>query len=211
VIALRSGLKKWLVKLLLVNIEIRRTELNQTYTQNYEVKVSEPRTVLGVLLEIQANKDPSLAFRFGCRFKHCGLCAIDINGRAFPSCLHQVDSDLKLAPLKNFPILQDLIIDRHYYHELLQAKGAKLPLYPVGGEIKISRLYKKLMSCTECFCCLAECSRFGEDSNFLGPLYYVKLAQAYLNPCSRGRLPDLDRDDLQACLDCAAFAPMMFQ
>ncbi len=187
---------------MLVNVRIKRSEGNAAFFQSYSVDVTEKRTVLGVLLEIYAQKDPSLAFRFGCRFKHCGLCAMNINGRSYPSCLYEVKGDLELGPLTGLPVLQDLVIDRLFYSDLLKNRGVYLPLPPAGEEITEYNLYKQLLGCTECYCCLSECPRFVADNTFPGPLFYVKLAQIYLNPYSRRSIPDISQKELQECLDC---------
>ena len=186
---------------MLVNIYISKTQNNSTYIQHYPVEVLEKRTVLGLLLEISAQQDPTLSFRYGCRFKHCGLCAAVINGRSQPSCLYEVKGDVKIEPLKGFPILRDLIIDRLPYNEMLKERGVYPRLPFEDKSLLDNKFYKTLLGCTDCYCCLSECPKFIEDKNFLGPLYYVKLAQLFLNPGSN-YVPSVLRDDLLQCMDC---------
>lgn len=187
---------------LLVNVSIKRSEDNHSFFQSYSMEVEEKRTVLGILLEIHSQQDPTLAFHFGCRFMHCGLCAVMINGRAYPSCLYEVKGDLVLEPLKGFPVLQDLVVDRRHYTERMKKLQDPSTLLAPGQQKGSEGLYRKLLGCTECYCCLSECPRFVAESSFPGPLFYVKLAQAHLNPGGLLPVPAIPKKDLLACLDC---------
>lgn len=186
---------------MLVNIYISRSHNKSVYIQHYPVEILEKRTVLGLLLEISAQQDPTLSFRYGCRFKHCGLCAAVINGRSQPSCLYEVKGDVKIEPLKGFPVLRDLIIDRLPYNEMLKERGV-YHQHTLEGKSSIDNdLYKTLLGCTDCYCCLSECPKFVENNKFLGPLYYVKLVQLYLNSKSN-YFPTVQRNELLQCMDC---------
>jgi len=44
---------------------------------DYTVPAAERTTVLEALMHIYESTDPTLAFRFGCRFDKCGLCAVE--------------------------------------------------------------------------------------------------------------------------------------
>ena len=56
---------------------------------DYTVPSGERTTVLEALAYIYENIDPTLAFRFGCRFDSCGLCAVELNGRPKMACFRQ--------------------------------------------------------------------------------------------------------------------------
>jgi succinate dehydrogenase/fumarate reductase iron-sulfur protein len=186
-----------------INVRIRRTGGSRgSYLQSYSLGLEGKRTVLGVLLEIQA-ADPSLVFRYGCRFKHCGLCGITINSRPYPACLAEVRGDLELAPLERLPVTADLAVERRFYYELFRKHEVALPpSEPPEGNFALSSLYRQLLSCTECFCCLATCPRFELQGSFPGPLFFVKVAQALLNPLKPKLKLPITRKDLEQCLDC---------
>ena len=84
--------------------------------QGFEVPRLESQTVLDVVTHIQRELDPTLAYRFACRVGMCGSCAMTVNGRARWTCRTHVaevirDDALEVAPLKNLPIIRDLVTD----------------------------------------------------------------------------------------------------
>ena len=50
--------------------------------QSYQLSIDNPETttILDVLLRIQKEQDPSIAFRFACRVNMCGSCGMVITG-----------------------------------------------------------------------------------------------------------------------------------
>jgi succinate dehydrogenase / fumarate reductase iron-sulfur subunit len=83
--------------------------------QTYAVCPARKASVLEALLQIQAEQDPSLAFRYACRGAVCGSCAMSVNGDLCLACRVQV-ADLPservvLEPLPRLEILKDLVVD----------------------------------------------------------------------------------------------------
>ena len=98
---------------------------------DYEVPAHERTTVLEALMNIYENQDPTLAFRFGCRFDKCGLCAVEVNGKPRMACYTDVKEGMKIGPLAGMPVVRDLVIDRTAFFEALR----ELELYiPEQGE-----------------------------------------------------------------------------
>lgn len=86
--------------------------------QSYTLEIPNPdtTTILDVLLRIQKEQDPSIAFRFACRVNMCGSCGMVINGREGLACKTNVcdlpsGQDITLRPLNHFPIVKDLVVD----------------------------------------------------------------------------------------------------
>ena len=74
------------------------------------------QTVLDVVTWIQRHRDPTLAYRFSCRVGMCGSCAMTVNGKPRWTCRTHVakvaqDSRLTIGPLRNLPIVKDLVCD----------------------------------------------------------------------------------------------------
>nr|MDA8341165.1 2Fe-2S iron-sulfur cluster-binding protein [Actinomycetota bacterium] len=70
--------------------------------------------VLDVLVSIQRDHDPSLAFRYSCRVAMCGTCGLRVDGRAALACQTDVPADadrVQLAPLAGLPVVRDLVVD----------------------------------------------------------------------------------------------------
>lgn len=53
------------------------TRIDNGHYDRFEVKIADEKltTILDVLLKIQSEKDPSLAFRYACRVSMCGAPA----------------------------------------------------------------------------------------------------------------------------------------
>ena len=87
------------------------------------------QTVLDVVTYIQRALDPTLAYRFACRVGMCGSCAMMVNGVPRWTCRTHVDKvasngTLELAPLRNLPIVRDLVTDmREFFDKWARAKG----------------------------------------------------------------------------------------
>ena len=75
-----------------------------------------------------------ISFQFGCRFKKCGLCAVEVDGKPVLSCAFRIPEDrteLEISPLKNLSPIKDLVVDRS--SSLLALR--RLSAYPLNGEV----------------------------------------------------------------------------
>src|SRR5437762_8795356 len=73
-------------------------------------------TMLDVLLRLQREQDPTIAFRFACRVNMCGSCGMVINGRERLACKTNVadiprGSEITLRPMNHLPVIKDLVVD----------------------------------------------------------------------------------------------------
>jgi succinate dehydrogenase/fumarate reductase iron-sulfur protein len=178
---------------------------------DYEVEAGARTTVLEALMRIYEDTDPTLAFRFGCRFDKCGLCAVEVNGRPRMACFTDVKGGMRIGPLRGMPVLRDLAIDRAAFFDALR----ELELYiPEQGDlsepqvIRQTEAHKRLLSCVECLACNATCPGYDFEKNPLaGPYVFVKLAQLHLDPRNRiDRREQARRLGVQACAACRACA-----
>ena len=81
-----------------------------------EIPTESATTMLDVLLRLQREQDPTIAFRFACRVNMCGSCGMVINGREKLACKTNVSeipagSEITLRPMNHFPIIKDLVVD----------------------------------------------------------------------------------------------------
>jgi succinate dehydrogenase/fumarate reductase iron-sulfur protein len=168
-----------------IQIQVRRTDENGVDAgyQAYRVP-SEPKgTVLQALQDIYSAQDSTLAFRFSCRLKQCGLCAVKVAGRSRLACLSPSKDGLTVEPLNNLPVVRDLVVDRRPLFDRLR----ELRLYPMAqGKIAKPQAYLQkyyaLSTCLECLCCHSDCPAVAEDPSFPGPFLLVKLAQMHFHP-----------------------------
>jgi len=179
----------------------------QPMYRSYSLDVPPGMTVLEALLQIQGEQDGSLAFRYACRGAVCGSCAMMINGREALACRTQVHGLLKqprivysgtereenewtpqeeqtivVEPLRNLPVLKDLVVDMDPFFDKLEA--IKPWLQPRASNPKAERLVKQdeweeaepYTNCILCASCHSVCPVEEKDLDYLGP---AALAQNY--------------------------------
>ncbi len=193
-----------------IRISIRRVDPDkggEPQWTDYEVPADERTTVLESLMYIYENTDPTLAFRFGCRFDKCGLCAVEVNGRPKMACFTEVEEGMKIGPLRGMPVVRDLVIDRAAYFEAL--RGLEIYIPEQGDRstpqvIRQSEAHKKLLSCVECLACNATCPNYDFSKNPLsGPYVFVKLAQLHFDPRNTvDRRAQARELGVQSCAEC---------
>ena len=47
----------------------------------------------------------------------CGTCAVRMNGREVLACWEAVEPAMTIEPLRNLPIIRDLVVDRGVYED----------------------------------------------------------------------------------------------
>lgn len=97
------------------------------------------QTALDVVTWIQRHVEPGLSYRFSCRVGMCGSCAMTVNGVPRWTCRTHVKDvarrgigigrgerrpHLELAPLRNLPVLKDLVCDMsEFFRKWQRAEG----------------------------------------------------------------------------------------
>jgi len=152
--------------------------------QAYEVIAEGKTSVLEALLKIQAEQDPSLAFRYACRGAVCGSCAMSINGKLDLACrvpLENLHADcVVLEPLPHFEILKDLVVDMDPFWEKYERVRPWLHAGTGGdresriGEAEREKI-DQYVNCILCGLCYAACPVLSSNENFTGPAALAKL------------------------------------
>jgi succinate dehydrogenase/fumarate reductase iron-sulfur protein len=176
----------------------------------YAVPSNEHTTVLEALTYVYEKLDPTLAFRSGCRFDSCGLCAVELNGRPRMACFAKLKNGIKVAPLARMPVLRDLVIDRTRFFEGLRELQIFIAEQDDINEpqvLKPPSQHARLTGCVECLACNSTCPSYDFDNNPLaGPYVLVKLAQLHLDPRNtidrRRQAQDLGVDKCADCRGC---------
>ncbi len=178
----------------LVNVERRQSPISSPYRERFRVNVEDTANVIMVLMEIRKNpvniegkKVAPVAFECSCLEEVCGACTMNINGRARQACsalVKDLGREINLAPLRKFPVIRDLIVDRRKIFEALKRVKAWIPIdgiHTLGPGPKVSEKVQimgyKLSRCMSCGICMEACPQVNERSNFIGP---AAIAQAYL-------------------------------
>jgi len=150
--------------------------------QAFEVPRHASQTVLDVVTYIQRSLDPTLAYRFACRVGMCGSCAMTVNGAPRWTCRTHVDrvaknDALELAPLRNLPVIRDLVTDmRVFFDKLSRAKGyfqGRRSKQDDFEEIKPdsrARVQANAgIECIGCAVCYSACDVVKWNPDYLGP------------------------------------------
>lgn len=168
------------------NVKVFRydpTEGGKGQFENFEVDIGDPykTTVLDVLLKIQKESDPSLAFRYACRVSMCGSCGMVINGVERLACKTTVasleDQELSIRPLNHFPVIKDLVVDMDpFFKKYEEAMPYFDPAYETEEPAIISPNSKERQAigrvsteCIACGCCVSSCTMMNYHQDYCGP------------------------------------------
>jgi fumarate reductase iron-sulfur subunit len=158
--------------------------------QEYDVSFDKEWVVLDGLNYVKDRLDGTLSFRWSCRMGVCGSCGMTVNGEPKLTCatfLHDyAPGPIRVEPLRNFPIIRDLIVDLGDFMRKLVSVKAWLvrdhekPLSE--GEYRQTpqelEEYRQYSMCINCMLCYAACPVYGLDQEFIGPAA-IALAQRY--------------------------------
>lgn len=150
--------------------------------QSYLVPQQQSQTVLDVVTWIQRNAEPGLAYRFACRVGMCGSCAMMVNGRPRWTCRTHVetvhrDGRLEIAPLRNLPVIRDLVTDMtEFFDKWTAAQGRHVPTAdrteapaPITPETPERQAADAAIECINCAICYAACDVVSHNPDYLGP------------------------------------------
>ncbi|HEY0868127.1 MAG TPA: succinate dehydrogenase iron-sulfur subunit, partial [Fimbriimonas sp.] len=168
--------------------------------ETFEVPYKENLNVISVLMEIRKNprtvegKDVEPpAWEAACLEEVCGSCTMNINGGIRQACTALVEEvcevkddayDLTLEPMKKYPLLRDLMVDRSKMFRNLKMIKGWVPIdgsYDLGmappQDDGVRQIRYALSRCMTCGCCVEACPNVNENSTFVGP---AALGQALL-------------------------------
>ena len=158
--------------------------------QEYEVPVHKEWVILDALNHVKDRIDGTLSFRWSCRMGVCGSCGMTVNGEPKLTCAtfltDYAPGPVRVEPLRNFPVIRDLIVDLgDFMRKLVSVKpwlirNEERPLSE--GEYRQSPAeldaYKQFSMCINCMLCYSACPIYGLDPKFVGPAA-LALAQRY--------------------------------
>lgn len=162
---------------------------------NYTVEMAEGATVLDGLFKIRDEMDASVGFRASCLRGYCGDCMVRVNNSARLACTAKVSAftqkgpEISLDPLRNVPVIKDLVFDwdAFMWNKIKAVKPwIAANETAADGESTIaddtSRDLRKVMSCYYCGMCDEGCTVLPIDFNFLGPAALTKAYRFVFDP-----------------------------
>lgn len=163
-----------------IEIERRRPQETKSYRQIFAYEPqSDADTVATALNELNAREDlrdiggqPAGEIRWECSClqKKCGACAMRINGHPALACdmpLRGIRGRVVLEPLRKFPVVTDLIVDRTQMQENLRQMHVWFQEPAVLHEKTVNIGYEATR-CLQCGLCLEVCPNFDPEGRFAG-------------------------------------------
>ena len=176
----------------LIVVRVRRSdEIDDVARyQNFEVPYRKWMRVLDALSWISENEAPDLAYRWFCGSKMCGTCAVRMNGREVLACWEAVEPRMTIEPLRNLPVVRDLVVDRSKYEKKVASlepwleRSLPYTQFPEPLTHKQMKNASKAIDCISCMCCYSACPviGLGDLTDFAGPAPLVQLGQTALDP-----------------------------
>lgn len=158
-----------------MKIKIQRysTELE---IKEYEVAMPDA-TLLAVLNKIKTTQDASLSYASGCRSSVCGSCSVRVNGREVLACGYKVKEGDLVEPLKNVPLIRDLVVDME--RALSFNAKAKAWQSSLSENVSLSQDDEKRneiqSDCILCGSCYSACPVYAVNEEFLGPFSLTRV------------------------------------
>jgi len=174
-----------------IALRIRRGERDTTAVfQDFAVPYQPAMRVLDALNWVVENAAGDLAYRWFCGSKMCGTCAVRMNGREVLACWEAVEPRMTIEPLRNLPVIRDLVIDRGPFERKVTElepwieRPVPYPGFPEPLTHKQMKHSSKALDCIGCMCCYSACPviGLGDLTDFAGPAPLVQLGQTALDP-----------------------------
>jgi fumarate reductase (CoM/CoB) subunit B len=162
--------------------------------QDFEVPYRKWMRVLDALNWVAENAATDLAYRWFCGSKMCGTCALRMNGREVLACWEAVEPVMVIEPLRNLPVVRDLVVDRAPYERKVASlepwleRAEPYPEFPEPLTHVDMKSASKALDCISCMCCYSACPviALGDLTDFAGPAPLVQLGQTALDPRNSG-------------------------
>jgi succinate dehydrogenase / fumarate reductase iron-sulfur subunit len=168
------------------------------YWESFEYDGSADNSVAGVLDYINYHDDivnaegkgtTRIGWECSCLQGICGACAMVINGKPALACETFVrdlkGKEITIQPLRKFPVIHDLVVDRSSIHDNLKQANVCIGEYQPSADIDHAHQYAA-GKCLKCGLCLEVCPNYVSGHTFFGA--------AFANDCylvaSRNRAAD---------------------
>ena len=186
-----------------VDIRIRRREGpgKEAYWEEFRIPYRPNLNVISALMEIRKNpvtkegkQTTPPVWDMNCLEQVCGICTMVINGRVRQSCsalIDQLEQPVTLEPMRKFPNVRDLVVDRQQMFDHLKRVKAWIEIdgsYDLGPGPKMSQ--EEVMEryaysrCMTCGCCLEACPQY-EDDQYIGPQAIAQVRLMNMHPTGK--------------------------
>lgn len=189
-------------------------DVEPTYVSG-EVPFTENMTALHALMYFDENIE-HINYDHSCRSRVCGRCAMTLNGKACLVCVTRLESneDYELEPLQGFPVIHDLVVDKHAFDDRISGISERVRIEPFNAETikadpatyteEVEKQVYAMDYCCRCGCCTSGCpahAMFPEE--YVGPAAMVAIAYRHLDPLDQGdRVLEAVSSGIFHCTEC---------
>jgi len=155
-----------------MKIKIQREELVE-----YDVASLKGSTLLEVLNFIKTKVDPTLTYSSGCRSSVCGSCAMRVNEKEVLACTYKVQEGDVIEPLKNVPVIRDLVVNMDKALEFNSKSKAWINKSQITPDVpqEAEKLNEVQSDCILCGSCYSACPVYAVNPEFKGPFSLTRV------------------------------------
>lgn len=173
-----------------VKILRQQSPVSEPYWETFDADVPGDMSIAGLIdhlnyrddiLDENGRKTTRIGWECSCLQGICGSCAMVINEVPALACETFV-KDLKgdvitIRPLRKFPVIHDLLVDRSVIHENLKKMNIFIREYQPEDQGRTSRkerehsLQYTAAKCLKCGLCLEVCPNYTNGKNFFGAIF----------------------------------------
>lgn len=169
---------------------------------SYEVPLVDA-TLLDALKYIKTKIDPTLTYSSGCKSSVCGSCAMRVNGREVLACSYKVDDGDEITPLKNLPVIRDLVVDMQKAFEFNKLSKTWLneskKINLTHEDEKINEVQSDCILCASCF---SACPVYAINGEFKGPFSLTRVLKYVSDKREGDEKPKIDAIQSSGIWDC---------
>jgi succinate dehydrogenase / fumarate reductase, iron-sulfur subunit len=172
-----------------IKIKIKRQDSPDAkpHWEEYHLPYRPYLNVILCLREIQKNPKTfdgtpttPVSWEMSCLEEVCGICTMVINGKVRQACsalIDKIGTEIEIEPMRKFPLVRDLVVDRSSLFSHLKRVQAWVPIDGTHNLGPGPRVFKEqqqenyLMStCFTCGCCLDVCPQVNDKIDFVGAM-----------------------------------------
>jgi fumarate reductase (CoM/CoB) subunit B len=195
-----------------VYVRVLRSGTGTEEFATFEVPYRKWMRVLDALNFVSEHFASDLAYRWFCGSKMCGSCALRMNGREVLACWEAVEPSMTIEPLRNLPVIRDLVVDRRPFDRKVASfepwleRSTTYAGFPEPLSHKEMKRASKALDCIGCMACYSACPviALGDLTDFAGPGPLVQVAQTALDPRNAPEKTKraLEKSGLFNCVSC---------